>query len=159
MFIATSMFRISYLVANHWHQEYNIDYRIELPYSFLLVQYKYKACWNLFPPEFGIIQGRFRNREYIWHIVGKYRPNWILFINACWPLANLFFFYLIQFHKHSIACALVCIHVIGENSFTKLWLSQSKQGMNHSWERENFEKFGPQSVSTYETEPCFWRWF
>lgn len=55
------------LVANHWHQEYNrlsyritilkntIDCHIELPYSFLVVQYickyMYKACWKRFPPE------------------------------------------------------------------------------------------------------------
>lgn len=84
------------LAANHWHQEYNrlsyritilkntIDCHIELPYSFLVVQYickyMYKACWKRFPPELGIHNSGSvptPGIRLILHNVGETQPNYL----------------------------------------------------------------------------------
>lgn len=106
------------LAANHWHQEYNrlsyritilkntIDCHIELPYSFLVVQYickyMYKACWKRFPPELN------------WHSqfrVGPDTRNTFDF-TQCWRNSAKLFIYTLAdrfanffslknpFHKH-----------------------------------------------------------
>lgn len=85
------------LAANHWHQEYNrlsywitilkntIDCHIELPYSFLVVQYickyMYKACWKRFPPELNW-HSQFRvgpdtGNTFDFTHVGETQPNYL----------------------------------------------------------------------------------
>lgn len=98
------------LVANHWHQEYNrlsyritilkntIDCHIELPYSFLVVQYickyMYKACWKRFPPELNW-HSQFRvcpdtRNTFDFTHVGETQPNY-LYIRLLTVLLIFFF--------------------------------------------------------------------